>query len=391
MPVRCTPALRHILLALSLAALPLALPKLLPPAAAAETVGDLFMVRDVAVDVTAASATAARDQGIQEGQRRAWAMLVDRLTPAGTTAPTLPAEELGRMVEAFQVQEERTSAVRYLGRLAVRFNPTAVRTALRNRGVAFTEIRSKPLVLLPVDQTSGQPVLWQEETGWRTAWGEVDAAGGLVPLLLPMGDAQDVSALDAATALAGDPAQMQALAEKYRAGGVVVTVLGPQNVSSTIHRDGGSPETFTSPVPAGRENALEAAALTVMGAIDDAWAKANIVQGGAVRTLAVTVPLADMGEWVEVRKRLSQVPTVTGSRVISLSRGKADLELTYQGDESLLRTALAQQDLGLSTGGGTPTLRYEGRRPTSAGTAPAAETGTAEPSATPAQAPVTGR
>lgn len=96
------------------------------PAAAAP-----YVVSGVPVDVTAADAVTARDQAILEGQRKAFAMLMEQqLGPEKAATITTPSDErLSAMVEDFEVESERISGVRYVGVLTFRFDQDSIDAA----------------------------------------------------------------------------------------------------------------------------------------------------------------------------------------------------------------------------------------------------------------------
>jgi hypothetical protein len=382
MPVPCTPALRKVLSA-ALTALALALPAWAAPS------DDLFTVRDVSVDVTADSATAARDRGIREGQRKAFEALFDRLTPdsAHGALSGLDGASIDQMVQSFEVQEERTSAVRYLGRLAVTFNAQAVRNFMRSHGIAYTEVRSKPVLVLPVDQTGGAPVLWQAETGWRQSWADLPLQGGLVPVTIPYGEAPDVADVGVEQALSGDTAALRRIADRYHAGDVAVAVLTPTSggvtATVTLHPANGSPESFaisqptispTAGAPVQGDPTLREAVTKVVNRLEEHWTTANVVVAGSQGQLTVKVAFTAQNEWVETRRRLSKIPTITQTRVVTLARDGAELELHYVGGLDQLRNALAQQDLTLAQSGDGNELRWRGAPPPAGGTAPTATT-----------------
>lgn len=369
MLVRCTPALRKGLMAALLALM------LAPPALAQDN-ADIFTVRDVPVDVTAASALEARDQGMREGQRKAFEALFDRLTPDGARSrlPSLDSTSIDNMVQSFQVQEERTSSVRYLGKLAVTFNANAVRRFMRDYSIPYTEVRSRPVLVLPVDQSQGTPVLWQAETAWRQAWADLPIQAGLVPVLVPYGEAPDVADIGADQALAGEAESLRRIAGRYEAGEVAVTTLAPSSGSgglsatTTLYPDDGSaPSSFTvtqepvAEVEKGRgDPTLTALVRKVVDRLDERWVAANVVAAGPEAEMNLQVAFASPQEWVDTRKRLSRVPTVTNLRLLSMSRDSASLELRYAGDVGRLRSALAQQDLSLTDGPDGPVLRRRG-------------------------------
>jgi hypothetical protein len=87
-----------------------------------------YTVSGVAVDVTAESAVAAREQALIQGQRKAFEQLVVELLGVGQAgAVRRPSDdELSAMVQDFEVENERASAVRYIGSLTFRFDAEAV-------------------------------------------------------------------------------------------------------------------------------------------------------------------------------------------------------------------------------------------------------------------------
>lgn len=365
MPVIRTPALRKSLSA-ALIALGLALP------ASAQGVDDLFTVRDVGVDISSGNANAARDQGVREAQRKAFDLLFDRLTVDGTRTalPPVASDVIERMVQSFEIQEERTSATRYVGKLAIRFNAAAMRNYLRANNVAYAEVRSKPLLVLPIDQTGGAPVLWQAGTAWRQAWADLaPRQAGLVPVTVPFGETADVSDIGVEQALSGDNTALRRIAQRYGAGDVAVVVASGTvetglTVTVGLHPATGNAENFSltqSPLPADPTEpvnpTLRAAVENVTHRLEERWTAATQIAAGALSDLKLTASFADQAGWQNIRKRLESISTITQTSVSSLSRTAAVLDLRHAGDVSQLRTALAQRDLLLEDGPDGPVLR----------------------------------
>ena len=104
------------------------------PAIAAEP----LMVNGVTVEATAATAAAARDMAIADGQRRAFKELVDHLAPGpdAEALAKLPDAELAPLIAGFDVADERASATRWRATLNFAFDQDAVRALLRERGAS---------------------------------------------------------------------------------------------------------------------------------------------------------------------------------------------------------------------------------------------------------------
>jgi hypothetical protein len=347
--------------ALALAAAAPALAQQAKPAA-------IFTVTPVPVDVTAASAAAARDQAITEGESRAFDMLMQRLTMRADQSrlPKITPDQLNELVQGFEVAHERRSSVRYLADFTVYFHADAVRQLLRTAGIGFAETASKPVVVLPVLHDGDRVTLWEDPNPWRDAWTGATIPPGLVPFVRPLGDLNDVQAIDADAAAKGDNDKLLAVSQHYDNDDVLVTQAtlktdGAQHeleISSTRYSPSlpGSEQTWvtTTTANAGESDAdlMTRAVLDTASQVEDAWKAANILDLGQSGVLTATVPAPTLKDWVTVRDRLAAIPAVRSARLVALDRGQATVEIHYVGDPDQFRTALAQRDLEL--GGSDP-------------------------------------
>lgn len=332
---------------------------------------DPFTVSAVAVDKTAQSAAAARADAIAEGQRVALQLLIKRLAakPASDRiAATVTAARAAELVRDFDIAEEKSSGVRYIAKLNVRFKPDAVRAMLRAEGAPFAETASRPLVVVPVyEGGGGAPTLWDNPNPWREAWNAKLPRDGLVPMILPAGDPSDAGTIKAEQARDGDSVKLRALAAKYNAGGTLVPVAkldasGEVQVTSTRLGATGAPQTVVErfkPSPGeSREALLQRAADSVATQIEERWKQDNLLRvGGSEQALEADVPFGSLREWVEIRSRLGRVAQVRRSDVRAISKRDAHVIVYYVGDEAQLTQALAQLDLRLETQGEGRTLR----------------------------------
>jgi hypothetical protein len=326
---------------------------------------DIFTVRDVPVDETAATAADARQAALAVGQRRAFRRLMERLVPEDQQdrIPAVESSALQYYVQDFSVNNERTSTVRYLADLTFRFNGNEVRSFLRNAGVGFAETRSKPVVVLPVFSAPGtDATLWLADNPWRDVWALKPDDAGLVPLIVPIGDLDDLAAIDAPRALSGDREDLKAIAERYGADDVLVTAASlagdPQDGSAVLqvvtrrYHEGAASVTLRDKLVqvTGEpyDGFLKRAADRIDDAVQEAWKQQYVLQFGNQRSILVYVPLTGLDDWLTVRKRLDGVAAIQQTGLTTLSRNEALLEITFVGDEQRLSRALAQRDLFLS-------------------------------------------
>ena len=348
-----------------LSALALLLTALAAPASRAQT-DDLFAVDGIGVDVTAESAAEAREAALAQGQRMALDRVLLRLALAEDVArlPPLSDAEITQMVQDFQVESERTSAVRYIGELSFRFRAEPVRQLFERNEVRFAGIVSKPVLVLPVLTADGDSWLWDDPNPWRDAWAERPVVDGLVPLVVPYGDLNDVSAIGAAEALAGDPDAFARLAGRYYTGDTIVAEARLRSapdepmrldIVATRYTPGAGQQTYTDTLTADSMNAGEdGAALFERGVkrldemVQEEWKRANLVSFGVERTVIATVPIGQLSDWAAIRGRLNDIAIVRETEILYLMRNEGRLRVVFVGDMAQLERALAQKDLSLA-------------------------------------------
>jgi hypothetical protein len=101
----------------------------LPAMAQDVTMPDRYEVRDVKVNITTENPAAARDVGLMEATRQAYAQLKERLATEGEILPTLDDNGMAAAVQDFSIDGEKVSAKRYIGSFTIRFRPTVASAA----------------------------------------------------------------------------------------------------------------------------------------------------------------------------------------------------------------------------------------------------------------------
>ena len=340
----------------------LAVAGLAVPVRSADARSHVFTVSGVPVDVTAETAAAARETAHAEGHVKAMEKLLARLLPRdelGLPRP-LNAAEILAYVQDFSVANERTSDVRYLAELTFRFRPDPIRELLRANGLQHAETMSKPVVVLPIFGIEGEAVLWGEGNPWWAAWAARPPGGWLVPLTVPLGDLGDLTAVDAARALNGEAEALGAIARRYDAEDVLITqavllgdpLLGQATLQvGTVRLGRFAQQTiidnYAQPAGGTVQDLLALAADAVGASLQEAWKQRNLLRPGSQRQIVVTVPVAQLAELIEVKRRLVGVAAVRGSKVTALSRSQAEMAITFVGEDEQLVLAMSQSDLDL--------------------------------------------
>ena len=340
----------------------------------------VYTVRDVAVDATAADAAAARESALASGEREAFARLMRRLVPRAEIARLrrLSTAELKNLIRTFEVQDEKTSPVRYLAKLTVRFDIDGVRNLLRRAETSFAETVSKPLLVLPVFRDGGAVSLWDNPNPWRAAWSRLAASDGLVPIVLPAGDLIDIRDISAEQAAAGNDQRIQTIARRYGSTGALVAVAdlrsdigGRLILQISVSRYGAAvaDRTTVLSVPGQPGEAADAlltrTAADLAAQIEDQWQNDNVLRFSSEQRVVVSVAIGTLADWVDIRNRLAGIVPVKQSQLVYLSKTEAQVEILCLGDESQLRLAMAQRDLDLARDGTAWILRKTEGRPAS--------------------------
>lgn len=337
----------------------------------------------VKVDATADSAAAARETARIDGQRRALTAVIERLSgSAETKPPKLDDKAITDMVESFEVANERMSAVRYVADYTFHFRPSKVRRLVRVVEPASTEspgksaaegdkapaeAASRSIVVLPVYRDGAGVVLWDDPNSWRAAWTQRSSGSGTLRLILPLGDAKDLAAIDAGQAESGQSQPLTAIAQRNGGSDAVVALatarrqagqLAGLDVSVKRYRSGRLVDTqgksFDADPGESEADFLKRAADAVAAEIESGAKSARPDQQAS---LAASVPLASLGEWLQVRNRLTSIASIRKVDLLSLSRQEARIEVKYIGSRDQLKSSLAAVDLDL--GGGDPVWRIQ--------------------------------
>jgi len=345
---------------------------------------DIFTVRSVQVDATAVNVTEARAQGLLAGRISAFWKVIERLVAPEDLerVPEPTPGEVITMVRDFSISGERSSAVRYLSEMTVRFHPGPVRALLRAAGLPFAETVSKPLVVVPLyrEFPGARLTLWEDPNPWRAAWKIPSAENGLVPFVLPLGDIDDLTTLSMEQAIDGNSAALDAFSARYGTGGTLVAVAevsaevmtaadaltqeagmeaeDVMNVLLTLnvrHRDLATEQivvSYAGEPGESLEDVLEGASLAAAAAVETMWKAPNRVAYDSTTEIMALVPVTGIQDWVSVKNQLETVPLIERLDLQAMTRDRAQIKLVYAGEVGQFNLALAQKSLLIAQQGG---------------------------------------
>ncbi|MGB4056917.1 MAG: DUF2066 domain-containing protein [Alphaproteobacteria bacterium] len=346
---------------------------------------DLFTVEGVKVDVTAASALAARDQAFDKAQVDAFTALAGRMLSESDLAKfkAPDAGTVSGMVQDYEVTAEKLSSVRYIGTYTFTFRQAAVERYFNKAGASYTNIASAPLLVLPFYQLSGKSYLWSPMNVWMQAWNRSGGQTGLVPVILPIGDLEDVGDIGDDDVFSYNPERLSSMLARYGAGDAVLVVAVPSGLSvragendlvaggavtvSLYRTDQGQPEHVQEMVVEAMPGEtltklLDRAAIEAQKKLHQNWKDKTVVPAAYQEPEGVTIPneamsgnrlvarvrIQSLEDWATVQRSLGRVRALSATSLKSLTPREAMVELSFRGDEQMLRYALAQAGMNLS-------------------------------------------
>jgi hypothetical protein len=304
-----------------------------------------------------------------DGQRRALSAVAEQLAGGTATAkpPKLDDKAITDLVLSFEVTHERMSAVRYAADYTFHFRADETRRVLQKAGIAAAGEPGKPVILIPVYQSAGQSSLWDDPNPWRQAWEEPppgSGGGGAAPrLLVPLGDAGDIAAIDADKARAGDAEALLAIARRNGGGDIIVAFAAlrgppdrPAGLDATVRRyRAGRPsdshaERLTANPDETESGLLRRGVAAIVSDIASGWKNETVPHYDQEGSLTAVLPITGLDDWVRARDRLAGVPAIRKIALVALTRQEATIEIGYDGNIDQLKASLAEISLDLVRG-----------------------------------------
>ena len=323
----------------------------------------VFKIENIEVDETSHTAIAAREEALKIGQKKAWELLVRRvtLTDENSQIVELSFDEIKSLVQSYEVVRERVSPVRYLATLTVTFNPNLVREILLKNGVTFSETPSLPILLIPVFETNGVSRLWKTPNPWMNVWRENLYDDSLIPLIIPEGDLQDIKYLSAAQAISEKLVHFNPIMKKYGVHKVVVAKISRKfdfvdnlpflELTSRAPVQGDFEETIIDIIKIPPDTDLDAlmnvGKQKTIRSLNEAWKKQNQVVSGVKQRISVEIPIVGLKHWLSIRSKLREIGTLKTSELVSLTKKRALVDFWIMGTLKQLDNALQYKRLAL--------------------------------------------
>jgi hypothetical protein len=151
-----------------------------------------FEVTGIEVNTTGKNSEEARRAGWEEAQRLGWVKLWE-VTHGSTTSP-LADGTLDGIVSAIIVEEEQIGPRRYIAKLGLSFDRARAGQLLGVRGIGR---KSAPMLVIPIMESAGSPMVFERQTPWQNVWAKFRTAESKIDYVRPSGAGSESLLLNA--------------------------------------------------------------------------------------------------------------------------------------------------------------------------------------------------
>lgn len=367
-----------------------------------------FSVEGIEVDVIGKDADDARKKGWEEAQRKGWVALYQRMNQT-SGSPGLSDSALDQIVSAIVVEQEQIGPRRYIARLGILFDRVRAGQIL---GVSGTKLRSPPLLVLPVYSIDGLTQVFETRSAWQRAWAEYRTADSSIDYVRTAGTGADTLLLNAGQPTRRSRVWWRVILDQYGAADVLVPVarvhyaypggpiigefsarFGPDDrligsfqmrapsakalpdmmkkavaridqiysdalAAGTLRADSSlvlekaiDEDELTDEVTDDSEDADDTASPNALPAEVDSSVAVDAPQGAATYSVQYSSP--DVASVAAIERTVRGIPGVQSAATNSLALGGMSvMRVTFRGDISALRQALASRGFAVQEGGG---------------------------------------
>tara|TARA_Y200000002_G_scaffold144201_1_gene119211 strand:- start:661 stop:1827 length:1167 start_codon:yes stop_codon:yes gene_type:complete len=323
-----------------------------------------FGVNNVSIDQLADTASEARQLGTRAAAETAFAVVLERLlNDPEKISQFLDRHDLDQFSDFVHITEENSLEGRYIALLDFCFDADRLRASFRKDGLRWTELRSPPILVVPVWQGPDGARAWQSDNSWLSGWREaVETSNGLVNFVLleptiinerslraeDLARANPVT-LSLATTLAEAEQTMLVIARlDYDGSSPVLTVDG-QLFSSDGKLITTLAKMLDLPVSSDLVGQLAVARSQILQEMQASWYAANAISGNDTQKMTLILPINSLEEWASRLTVFDQIAVFNGYRVRKLDLTSGVVTVNVEGTIAAVKNALLAQGLSLVT------------------------------------------
>lgn len=329
-----------------------------------------FYVENVEVSALADTSEEARVAATEKGLNDAWMRLLGRIVISDQPLPqltpkALTPEDLTALLDYTRIVNETVLPSRYQAVFDYCFDRLRTRDYLASANLRHAELRSGPILILPIWETPQGPYLWRKPNPWAESWvRQLSYHDGLLNLKLPRNLATE-RAIEAPALVARQASTLATAARLEQTERVLLMVMTLQqqdvqitvNVKADLYDRKGNFESTAYTMqeaalnPAAIESSIDGIAATLLDGIEDVWRNTNVVDVQDSGVVLVTIKARSLKEWRSHLNVLTSLPPVENLSVIRLGSGGGLVRIKLAGSVTSLNYALEGYGLELAEEG----------------------------------------
>ena len=323
-----------------------------------------FGVRNVSIDQLADTAGEARELGTRAAAETAFAVVLERLlNDPEKISQFLNRHDLDQFSDFVHITEENSLQGRYIALLDFCFDANRLRATFRKDGLKWTELRSPPILVIPVWQGPDSARAWQRDNSWLSGWREaVETSNGLVNFVLleptiinerslraeDLAQANPVTLTYAATLAEAEQTMLVIARLDYDGSTPVLTVDG-----QLFSRDGELITTLAKmidlPVSSDLVGQLAVARSQILLEMQASWYAANAISGSDTQKMTLILPIRSLEEWAARLAVFDKIAVFNGYRIRKLDVTSGAVTVNVEGTMAAVKNALMAHGLSLVT------------------------------------------
>tara|TARA_B100001013_G_scaffold337144_1_gene257009 strand:- start:1143 stop:2240 length:1098 start_codon:yes stop_codon:yes gene_type:complete len=328
----------------------------------AEIIEDqVFTIRNISVDVKSASSSKAREIALQEAQIKGFSVLMQKMLLKGEYEKIsyIKKNKIMELVQEIEIENEKTSSVRYIGTISVKFKSNLILRLLKSNNIKFSITKSKPLLILPIYKYGGITYLWDDKNVWKDLWNIKDEQGSLIPIRATEGKFKDFIYINPNQAIKKNLKNLKIIAANNNSTGVLVAILKKKynrdkskimlDLDLSIYRfDENSTNNFKDTIEVNVDDFSDdlflEAKLKVENFVKNQWKVQNVLTTKK-NSIKLTVNYDGLNEWVNIRNLINNIDSIDKYIIENFSKDFAVISVSFSGNYEQLRIALQQSDL----------------------------------------------
>ena len=322
----------------------------------------VFGVSNIAIDQRAETASIARDIGVRKAAERAFSTVLKRILVTNDARQKfMELHDLDDFSDFIHIVEENNLDQRYIATLDFCFDATRLRQAIITAQLSWSELRSPPVLVIPVWSGPDGARAWQRDNQWIAGWWDAVAAyDGLLSFRqlernlinerqFPGEDlvlANPAKLRNAANQVGAEQVLLVAASLDYEGSKRLLTInarlfnKSGQMINDILYGDQKTLENFTA-------NDLDIMRRNIIERMDKSWQMANLIDDTKIGYMAVFLPVTSLKEWTERLTALDEIAVIQSYSIITLDTQGGQLYLRLAGSQKALQNALSAHRLQL--------------------------------------------